>query len=207
MILPQPPLLVVTDRRQAKRPLDAILDEAFAAGCRWASIREKYLRPAEQVILLRNLLPLARNYRATLTLHGDPTLALEAGAHGVHLAAGSDAKAARALLGRAALIGISIHSLTDAAVLDPEILDYAIAGPIFETMSKPGYGPGLGVKGLRVIRDESRVPIVAIGGITSGSIVDIRRSGVDGIAVMGGLMRADDVGGQMEELLAALCGV
>ena len=44
MRLPNPPLLIVTDRQQAKRPLEHILDGAFAAGCRWASVREKAAR-------------------------------------------------------------------------------------------------------------------------------------------------------------------
>ena len=43
MPLPAPPLLIITDRRQATRPLDEVLAAAFDAGCRWASLREKDL--------------------------------------------------------------------------------------------------------------------------------------------------------------------
>ena len=96
-------LLLVTDRRQAAAPLSDMLGAAFAAGCRWASLREKDLPAEEQVQLARELLPLARRFGARLTLHGDPNLALAAGVDGVHLPAGGDVAAARAALGPDAL--------------------------------------------------------------------------------------------------------
>ena len=77
--------------------------------------------------------------------------AAAAGADGVHLPAGSDPAAARALLGRQKLIGVSIHTVTEAEGIDPSSVDYVLAGPAFETASKPGYGPELGRKGLAEI--------------------------------------------------------
>lgn len=204
MSLPHPPLLLVTDRQQALQPLAVILERAFAAGCRWASIREKDLPPEEQIELLHSLMGLARSYQATLTLHGAPALAHAGGADGVHLAAGSDVGTARALLGSKALIGISIHSAEEAACLDPDLIDYAILGPIFDTASKPGYGPGLGVEGIRAARRVSRVPIVAIGGLTPAFATDVLRAGASGIAAMGGIMRAPDPGRETEQFLAML---
>ena len=38
--LPQPPLLLITDRRQARRPLIEVVAHAIRAGCRWISVRE-----------------------------------------------------------------------------------------------------------------------------------------------------------------------
>jgi len=127
--LPEPPLLLVTDRRQARIPLLELIEVAFAAGCRWASLREKDLPKAEQLALTRRLLPLARRFGAKVTLHGDLAVAQATGCGGVHLPAGGDAKTARALLGPAALVGASIHDLAEAEALDPA-LDYAIAGPV-----------------------------------------------------------------------------
>lgn len=204
MRLPEPPLLLVTDRRQARRPLPDLIEVAFAAGCRWASLREKELPKAEQLALTRRLLPLARRFDAKLTLHGDPALAQAAGYDGVHLPAGGDAETARALLGPAALVGISIHDLAEAAALDPA-LDYAIVGPVRETASKPGYGPALGFARLAAIAAATRVPIIAIGGIDAAAVPEILASGAVGIAVMGGIMRAADPAGEVKGLIAALC--
>lgn len=203
-MIADPPLLVVTDRRQAARPLAEILEAAFAAGCRWASLREKDLPLVEQRALLRELLPIARRWNARLTLHGDAALAAEAGLHGVHLAAGGDPASARVALPAGSLIGISIHGIAEARALDPTLVDYAIAGPVFATASKPGYGPALGIAGLRAIVNGTRVPIVAIGGIHAAQAGEVMQTGAAAVAVMGAVMRAADPPDEVRALLAAL---
>jgi thiamine-phosphate pyrophosphorylase len=204
--LPHPPLLVVTDRKQAAKPLADIVAEVLAAGCRWISVREKDLPAAEQLKLARTLLPLVKRYRGVLTLHGPAEIARDAGAEGVHLPAGADAQGARSLLGEPALIGMSVHSPAEAAALDPAIVDYVIAGPAYETASKPGYGPALGPKGLRALKAASQVPVVAIGGIAAQHIAELRTAGIDGVAVMGGVMRADKSAAAVKALLDAWRG-
>ena len=62
---------------------------------------------------------------------------------------------------------MSIHTVTEAEAIDPGVVDYAIAGPAFETASKPGYGPEIGRKGLAEIARASRVPVLAIGGLNA----------------------------------------
>ena len=133
MRLPDPQLLLVTDRALARRPLAEIVAAALTAGCRWVSLREKDLPEDEQIPLLRTLLPLVHKHGARLVLHGEASLAKLAGADGVHLPSGSDAAAARTLLGPGKLIGVSIHTVTEAAAIDPQAADYALAGPAFET--------------------------------------------------------------------------
>jgi thiamine-phosphate pyrophosphorylase len=204
MRLPDPPLLLVTDRRQARRPLPEVVGLALAAGCRWVSVREKDLPEDEQIALVRTLLPMTRRHGARLTLHGDPALAKICGADGVHLAAGSDPVAVRALLGPSKLIGVSIHTMTEAEAIDPAAVDYAVAGPAFETPSKPGYGPEIGRKGLSEIARASRVPVLAIGGLNAARTAEVMAAGPVGIAVMGGVMRAAHPGQEMRALLATM---
>lgn len=204
MKLPSPPLLVITDRKQARVPLKDILAAAFEAGCRWASVREKELPPAEQVALARELHAVAQRWGARLTLHGDPALAEEAAADGVHLAAGSDAGAARRLLSAHALIGLSVHTAEEARAADPTLVDYLVAGPAYQTASKPGYGPFLGMAGIASICAATTVPVIAIGGITEHSVDDMETAGAAGVAVMGSVMRAADPGKEVRALLEAL---
>ncbi|MEX1083284.1 MAG: thiamine phosphate synthase [Xanthobacteraceae bacterium] len=203
MTLPAPPLLLITDRSQARENILDIAVAALAAGCRWISLREKDLPEADQTALLGELLQRARPYNARVTLHGDPTTALHAKAHGVHLSAGNDAATARRILGKDALVGLSVHSAAEARKVDPAPLDYVIAGPVFETASKPGYGPALRPEGLAVIVKASRVPVIAIGGVTLQTISDCLAAGATGVAVMGGVMRAADPGKEIEKMLAA----
>jgi thiamine-phosphate pyrophosphorylase len=205
-ILPAPPLLLVTDRQQARRPLPEIVGLALAAGCRWVSLREKDLPEDEQILLARSLLAMTRRHDAKLVLHGGAKLAKLAGVDGVHLPSGSDPRAARAHLGPGKLVGISIHTVPEAAALDPAFADYAIAGPAFETPSKPGYGPEIGRKGLREMAAAARVPILAIGGINAARVGEVIACGCAGIAVMGGVMRAADPRGEVRALVTSLSG-
>ena len=204
MRLPDPALLVITDRRQARTPVADVVEAACAAGCRWFSVREKDLPAQEQVALAESLLPITRRFGARLMLHGDAALAKTAGLDGVHLPSGGDVAHARALLGRERLVGISIHGAAEAANRDPALVDYAIAGPAYETESKPGYGPALGSHGIAAIVAAARVPILAIGGIRGEKIPELLRAGTAGVAVMGAVLRALEPGEEIKRLLAAL---
>jgi len=205
--LPDPPLLVVTDRRQARRPLAEVVAAALAAGCRWVSLREKDLADDEQVPLARSLLPLVRRHGARLTVHGEAALAQLAGADGVHLPSGGEPLAARRLIGPQKLLGVSIHTVTEAEAIDPAVVDYALAGPAFETVSKPGYGPEIGRKGLAEMARAARVPLLAIGGINTLRVAEVIAAGCAGVAAMGGVMRAIDPGVEVGALVATLQGV
>jgi thiamine-phosphate pyrophosphorylase len=206
MDLPVPPLLLVTDRRQARRPLPDIVTGALVAGCRWVSVREKDLPPDEQILLARSLLPPAHAKVAKLMLHGEALLAKAAGVDGVHLPSGSDLAAARALIGPDKILGVSIHTVTEAEAIDPAHVDYVLAGPAFETASKPGYGPEIGRKGLAEIARVARVPVLAIGGINAARVGELVAAGAAGVAVMGGVMRATDPAREVAALIATLAG-
>jgi len=186
MKLPDPALLLVTDRHQARLPLADIVRAALAAGCRWVSVREKDLSDDDQIALALTLLPIARRHGARLTLHGPA--------------------ASRALLGPDKLIGVSLHTVTEAEAIDPRVVDYAIAGPAFETPSKPGYGPEIGHKGLAEIARAAPVPVLAIGGLNATRAAEVLASGPIGIAVMGSIMRAVDPGQEVKALLAIVAG-
>jgi thiamine-phosphate pyrophosphorylase len=206
MTLPEPPLLLVTDRRQARRPLTEVVRHALEAGCRWISVREKDLPEDEQISVLRMLMPMARRHGARLTLHGEASLAATCNADGVHLPSGSDPRVARAALGPGKLIGVSIHTVTEAEQIDRDAVDYALAGPAYETPSKPGYGPEIGRIGLTAITKAAPVPILAIGGLNAMRAAEVMAAGAVGIAVMGGIMRAPDPGQETRALIASVNG-
>jgi thiamine-phosphate pyrophosphorylase len=198
--------LLVTDRRQARWPLVEIVARAITVGCRWISVREKDLSEGEQITLVRTLLLIASRHGARVSLHGEAALAKVANADGVHLSARSNPIVARELLGADKLIGVSIHTVTEAEAIDPGIVDYAIAGPAFETASKPGYGPEIGRKGLAEIAAAAPVPVLAIGGINATRAAEVLAAGPAGIAVMGGVMRAADPQQEIKALIATIIG-
>jgi thiamine-phosphate pyrophosphorylase len=205
-MLPVPPLLVISDRRQARQPLQQIVEAVFAGGCRWFSLREKDLPPDERRALLDGLVTLGRRFGAVVTAHEDIEAVAAVGADGVHLPSDGSPVAARARL-PGALIGASAHSAEEAAALLRAGADYITASPVFITASKPGYGPALGLDGFARIVAQARGPVVALGGITAENAATCFTAGARGIAVMGEVMRAADPQATVEHLLRAMSGL
>ena len=203
MRLPVPPLLVISDRSQARRPIDEIAAAAFAGGCRWFSLREKDLPPAERRALLGELVALGRRYEATVGIHEDIDAAVQVGADAVHLPGGSTPEVARARL-PGALLGASAHSAEEAAALLRAGADYVTVSPLFISVSKPGYGPALGLDGLASIAVQAPGPVIALGGITAANGPLCLSAGAHGIAVMGEVMRAADPQAAVEAILTAI---
>ncbi len=202
MKLPSPPLLVISDRSQARRPLTEIAAAAFRGGCRWFSLREKDLAPGERRALLAEIVALGRDFAATVTVHDDidTAVTLETG---VHLPGGSDPAAARAWL-PGKLIGASAHSATEAASLIAAGADYVTVSPVFVTDSKPGYGPTLGLDGLAEAVATAKGPVIALAGIIPANAADCIKAGAAGIAVMGEVMRSEDPEATVRALVAAI---
>src|SRR5216683_5864171 len=161
MMVPQPPLLVISDRGQARRPLIEVAAAAFAGGVRWFSLREKDLPAAERRALLAELVTLGRGHGAIIMAHEDVEAVVAVGAAGVHLPGGSDPAAARRRLPRG-LIGVSAHSAGEAAALLRAGADYVTLSPIFLTESKPGYGPALGLDALAAAAAAAPGPVIAL---------------------------------------------
>jgi thiamine-phosphate pyrophosphorylase len=201
--LPVPPLLVISDRRQARRPLEEVAEAIFAGGCRWLSLREKDLPPAERLALLSALVALGRRWGATVIVHEGVDAAAEAGAGGVHLPSGSSAAAARARLPRG-LIGASAHTAREASDLLGSGADYVTISPVFPTASKPGYGPAIGLDGLAEIVAQVPGPVIALGGINAANAPLCLSAGASGVAVMGEVMRATNPQAMVEAMLAAM---
>jgi thiamine-phosphate pyrophosphorylase len=201
--LPSPPLLVISDRGQARRPLVEIAEAAFRGGCRWFSLREKDLPAAERRSLLAEMAAQGRRFGATITVHDDIAAAAAVGADGVHLPAGGDPAAGRRKL-PSGIIGVSAHSPEEAAAQLAAGADYATLSPIFLTRSKPGYGPALGIDALAAASRLAVGPVVALGGIDRRNIAACLAAGAGGVAVMGEVMRAADPEAAVRGLIAAI---
>jgi thiamine-phosphate pyrophosphorylase len=199
--LPDPPILVITDRHRARRPLDEVAAAVFAAGGRWLSLREKDLPAAEREAWLRRLVRLGGDYGAVVTVHDDTAAAQATGAAGVHLPAGVRPAAARQALGPGALIGCSAHD-PDELALAAEA-DYATLSPVFASPGKPGYGPALGLDRFAALARRD-VPVVALGGVDAANARLCLEAGAAGVAVMGAIMAAHDPAAVMAELIKSL---
>ncbi len=202
--LPSPPLLLITNRRHTTLPLTEIVDQALAAGCRWIMVREKDLDRAALVALAVEIVEMAVPVGARVVVNGDIEAAAEAGAHGAHVQSAAAAAEARATLGAEALVGVSAHQPSEAALAADCGADYAIISPVFATGSKPGYGPRLGLRGLRKTCAAAPLPIIALAGLTPRNARSCIAAGAAGIATMGSIMRSSDPAQVTGEFIDAL---
>lgn len=202
--LPAPPLLVITDRHQARRSLDDTVAALLDGGVRWISLREKDLSAAARAEQLARLVARGHTYDAVVTVHDDIDAALATGAAGVHLPSGGNPAAARRCLGAGALIGISTHTVAEAARAAAAGADYVTLSPIFLSASKPGYGPALGIAALADAARRLTVPVIALGGIDAATARACRAAGAAGVAVMGELMRAENPTDSARALVVAV---
>jgi thiamine-phosphate pyrophosphorylase len=200
------PLLVITDRQSSARPLEETVTAAFAGGCRWVMVREKDLDTMALIPLAARIVLAAQRAGARVLVNGDVDAALAVDASGVHLPQGSSVAEARQKLTGLRIIGVSAHSLAEAREAEDAGADYVTLSPIFETASKPGYGPALGTDALAQVTAEVSIPVLALGGISASNAASCLKAGASGVAVMGAVMGAPAPDDAVREILAALEG-
>lgn len=203
--------------------LYAIVDPAVAGGRTLVDLSSRIADSATIVQLrdkhgsTRAMIEEARALKVVLKPKDIPLLindrvdvALAAQADGVHI--GQDdmtAEDARRLLGRQAIIGLSIKTMEQAQAAPLEFLDYVAIGGIYATTSKDNKSAPIGISGLREIAQVIRkraanYPICAIAGITAANTADVVEAGADGVAVISALSLVTDPTQAAKELRGAV---
>lgn len=184
-------LCFITDRKVSGLSYEDMTHKVLMKGVRWIQFREKETSRreiCENAIRLRRL---TKDYDAVFVVNDFPDIAMCAGADGVHL--GQDdlpLKEARKIMGRDRIIGISTHSLEQAAEAEKDGADYIGFGPVFPTLTKDA-GEPKGIAMLREIKRQINIPVVAIGGISLENISSVLQTGVDAVAVASAILRGD----------------
>ena len=164
-------------------------EQLAAAGCTLLQYRNKYGNA-------RLMLEQSRALRARLgssvkfIMNDRADLCLAAGFDGLHL--GQDdlsPESARRIIGGDRWLGVSTHNPEQIAEADQTSAGYLAIGPVFATSSKANPDPVVGLEGVRRVRELTRKPLVAIGGVTRANARSVIEAGADAVAVISDLLR------------------
>ena len=187
---------------------------ALEGGCRWIQLR---MKDADETLLEETALivqKMCKEYDATFIIDDNVHLCKKIKADGVHLGKNDMPIAeARKILGDDFIIGATVNTFDDVLLcqqstvngqqtLSPfpspaPVPDYFGCGPFRFTSTKKNLAPILGLDGYREIMKKMKennidIPLVAIGGITKDDVPELMKTGIDGIAISGSILRAEN---------------
>ena len=184
-----------------------ILEGALAGGIDAVQMREKDLDDRKRLEIGRELRSMTAAAGVPFIVNDRPDLARALHADGVHL--GQDdlpLAEARRILGRDSVIGVSAHSVEQAARAWREGADYIGIGPVHATTTKKRAGSPLDPETIRTVFGESTGPAFAIGGIDTGNLESLVELGVDRIAISSAIATSKN-GTEAKEIASRLASL
>lgn len=202
LMLAQARLYVLIDGRPTLEAFDALVRALVAAGGDVIQLRDKRLNDRELLQRARRLAELTADANTLFIMNDRADLAALARADGVHVGQEELSVAeARALVGPAALVGVSTHSLAQARQAEQDGADYIGVGPTFVSTTKQFDTEQLtGLALLRAVAPEIRLPAFAIGGIGRDNLGEVTAAGFSRVAVSGAVLSAADPAAAAAEL-------
>lgn len=184
--------------------LAAIVGAAIEGGATLVQLREKETPLEEKLAAAMAVRDVCRSRGVPFLVNDDPEFARRVEADGVHVGREDPSpRIARSLLGPKALVGVTVYGKAgEEQAAASAGADYLGVGPFFPSPTKPDE-PELPLHVLDRVVHESRLPVFAIGGITSENAGVLARHGVAGIAVVSGIMGAADPRSAAEALVRA----
>jgi thiamine-phosphate pyrophosphorylase len=188
-------LCLIADAQAAGgKDLLFIIREASEAGASLIQLRGKILTTREFVAIASKAAEFLKPLGIPLVINDRVDIALACAADGVHIGQEDlPLPVVRRLLGNERYIGVSVNTISEAMAAEEEGADYLGAGPVFFTRSKEELRPIIGLDGLRAIRQNVKLPILAVGGINAENARSVIDSGADGIAVISAVLAATDI--------------
>lgn len=188
-----PPLIALTPGDLVASRVDAFLsavESAVSAGLRAILVREPRMSDRAVLELAREIASRSPS-GGYLILHDRAYLAAPARARAVHLGHRSlTPSQLREIADADIAIGLSAHAHDSPSTWKDA--DYLFFGPVFETPSKLGLLSPVGIEGLRRAVASSPAPVYAIGGLTPGTARLAAGAGARGVAVLRGVLAAED---------------
>ena len=197
-------LYVCTDARLKQGDFAEFVDAAYRGGTDIIQLRDKHLEAAAELEYFEILRDAARRHGRLYAGNDRADVVTLAGADILHVGQGDiPIAAARGLLPEGTLVGLSTHSVEQAAAARDSGADYFCIGPVWPTPTKPGRPPvGLDTVAAvaRAAAARPGVPWFAIGGVGIDTVDELVAVGVRRVAVVRAVTRAEDPEAAAREL-------
>lgn len=193
-----------------KLPILDQIRQAVEGGCKWVQLRMKNAPREEIIAVAKEAKEICKEHECILVIDDHVDIAKELELDGVHLGKNDmPLTEAREFLGEEFIIGATANTFEDIEAIRHLDIDYIGLGPFRFTTTKEKLSPILGIDGYRDIIARKKavdinLPVVAIGGITYDDIEEVMEAGVDGIAVSGSLINADDMKAETSKMIELL---
>jgi thiamine-phosphate pyrophosphorylase len=187
--------------RSYKQTLD-LITAAVSAKISLIQIREKQLSARNLYSLVQQAASITNNTETKLLVNDRADIALATNANGVHLTTVSlRTTIIRQSFPESFIIGVSTHSLAEAQTARDEGADFAVFGPVFDTISKRAYGAPVGLEKLKeTTRALAPFPILALGGISLENVAKTFQCGASGIAAISLLNDASNLAEKVQAI-------
>ena len=184
----------------------AVVNAMIEAGVKVIQYREKNMTPRDMYAECLVLREMTRMAGVLFIINDSIDLALAVAADGVHV--GQDdlpVGVVRRLVGESMLVGLSTHNLNQVAQAEAEgFADYIGMGPVYATATKPDAAAVVGIDMVRCAATQTRLPVVAIGGITADNIAPVKEAGASLFAVVSSIVSSDDIGAAVRDIRSRL---
>lgn len=174
--------------------LVAKVEAALRGGVRLVQYRNKAVGKSLRLRQSTALLAACRAYGVPLIINDHIDLCAQIDADGVHLGV-TDCKPGpvRRLLGADKIIGVSCYNqLASAQEAVAEGANYVAFGACFSSDTKPN-AVNVPLNLLTQVKQQLKIPVVGIGGITLDNAEQVKQAGADAIAVVSALFDAKDI--------------
>ncbi|MFC0676963.1 Nudix family hydrolase [Lysobacter korlensis] len=167
----------------------ASLMQALGQGIRRVQLRSRAMEPRGWHELAARAVQLCRTAGAEVLVNGDVELAraLEVG---VHLQAAQLLQLKQRPLQDGARVAASCHDALELQAAEAIGCDFAVVGNVATTPSHPGQA-GIGWAGFATLREQTSLPLYAIGGVGPADLAQARANGAQGVAAIRALWPAE----------------
>lgn len=187
-------LYAITDRAWLNgRTLYSQVEEALEGGATFLQLREKNLDSVHFLEEAKEMQALCRKYSVPFIVNDNVEVALAMGADGIHVGQHDmEAGDVRKLLGPDKILGVSAQTVEQAVLAERRGADYLGVGAVFPTGSKDD-ATEVSHDVVRQICEAVSIPVVAIGGITQQNVIELKGTGICGIAVISAIFAQKDI--------------